>query len=175
MRVVIANCYPDDNRGSAALNDAACLIAERAFPGAAIALISAARGACAMTGAALRAPFRHSLAAHPRVAVLPPVLPTRRAADLVLSRGGYLLADPGGLRWRLNPYLLMLPNRLAHRLGKPTWTLPTSVIPARGWVGDLALRHLVRSFDRLALRDPKARAAAVALGGRNVAVYGVSL
>jgi len=204
MRVVIANCYPDDNRGSAALNDAACLIAERAFPGAAIALISAARGACAMTGAALRAPFRHSLAAHPRVAVLPPVLQTRRAAglaeagavargllwqlaparlghgaamtalrgaDVVLSRGGYLLADPGGLRWWLNPYLLMLPNRLAHRLGKPTWTLPTSVIPARGWVGDLALRHLVRSFDRLALRDPKARAAAVALGGRNVAVY----
>src|SRR3569623_136098 len=104
MRVVIANCYPDDTRGSAAQTD----------------------GACAMTGAALRAPFRHSLAAHPRVAGLPPVLQTRRAAglaeagavargllwqlaparlgngaampalrgaDVVLSRGGYLLAD----------------------------------------------------------------------------------
>lgn len=204
MRVVIANCYPDDNRGSAALNDAACAIAESAFPGASVAIISAAREAFAMAGDALRAPFRHSLSTHPRVQVLPPVLQTRRAAglaeagavgqgllwqlapswlghgptmaalrvaDVVLSRGGYLLADPGGLRWWLNPYLLMLPNRLAHRLGKPTWTLPTSVIPARTIVGKLALRHLIRSFDRLTLRDPKARAAAAALGGRNIGVY----
>ena len=204
MRVVIANCYPDDNRGSAALNDAACAVAELAFPDAEISIISAARGAQSMTGPSLRAPFRHSLVRHPRVRVLPPVLQTRRpaglaeagavgrgllwqlapsllgrgpamaalrAADVVLSRGGYLLADPGGLRWWLNPYLLMLPNRLAHRLGKPTWTLPTSVIPARTLVGELALRHLIRSFDRLALRDPKARAAAAALGGRNIGVY----
>ena len=204
MRIVIANCYPDDNRGSAALNDAACVIAASAFPGASISIISAARDAASMTGAALRAPFRHSLAGHPDVQVLPPVLQTRRPAglaearavgrgllwqvapgwlgrghamtalreaDLVLSRGGYLLADPGGLRWWLNPYLLMLPCRLGHRLGKPTWTLPTSVIPARTLVGKMALRHLLRSFDRLALRDPRARPAAEALGGRNIDVY----
>ena len=204
MRVVIANCYPDDNRGSAALNDAACAIAERAFPGASIALISAARNSAALTGADLAAPFRHALAQHPGVQVLPPVLQTARtaglaeavavgrgllwqvapwrlgrgpamtalrAADVVLSRGGYLLADPGGLRWWLNPYLLMLPNRLAHRLGKPTWTLPTAVIPARTAVGALTLRHLLRSFDRLALRDPRARPIAAALGGRRIDVY----
>ena len=210
-RVVIANCYPDDNRGSAALNDAACAIAAQAFPGAALSIISAARSEtknatknAITTGASLRAPFRHSLAGHPGVAVLPPVLQTNRqaglaeagavgtgllwqlapwwlghgramdalrAADVVLSRGGYLLADPGGLRWWLNPYLLMLPCRLAHRLGKPTWTLPTSVIPARTAVGRVTLRHLIRSFDRLALRDPKARGAAEELGGTDIRVY----
>jgi len=203
MRVVIANCYPDDNRGSAALNDAACAIAARAFPGAALSIISAAKNATGI-GASLRAPFRHSLAGHPEVAVLPPVLQTARTAglaeagavgrgllwqvapsrlgrgramdalrvaDVVLSRGGYLLADPGGLRWWLNPYLLMLPCRLAHRLGKPTWSLPTSVIPARTALGRIALRHLIRSFDRLALRDPQARGAAEELGGTGIRVY----
>lgn len=201
---MIANCYPDDNRGSAALNDAACAVAERAFPGASLSIVSAARGASARDDSSLTFPFRHSLAAHPGVQVLPPLLPTRRAggmaeaaavargllwqlapwrlgsgptmaalraADAVLSRGGYLLADPGGLRWWLNPYLLLLPNRLAHRLGKPTWTLPTSVIPAATVLGGLAMRHLIRSFDRLAVRDPRARPVAAALGGRDVRVY----
>lgn len=204
MRVVIANCYPDDNRGSAALNDAACSVAALAFPGASLSLISAARNSAEMTEPSRAARFRHSLARHPGVQVLPPVLQARRAAglaeavavgrgllwqaaprrlgcgptmaalrtaDVVLSRGGYLLADPGGLRWWLNPYLLMLPNRLAHRLGKPTWTLPTSVIPPRTLSGGLALRHLLRSFDRVALRDPRARAAAAALGGHDIRVY----
>jgi len=203
-RVVIANCYPDDNRGSAALNDAACVIAALAFPGASIAVISAARDSGGTTEASLRARFRHSLAGHPRVQVLPaplqtprtaglaeaaavtrgllwqlapwrlgrgPAMEALREADVVVSRGGYLLADPGGLRWWLNPYLLMLPNRLAHRLGKPTWTLPTSVIPAGTVLGNLALRHLIRSFDRLALRDPVALPAAAAFGGRDVHVY----
>jgi len=207
VRVVIANCYPDDNRGSAALNDAACSIAERAFPGGSLSIVSAARTAPGSAGSSqesLTFPFRHSLAAHPGVQVLPPLLRTRRtgglteaaavgrgllwqvapwwlgggptmdalrAADVVLSRGGYLLADPGGLRWWLNPYLLMLPNRLAHRLGKPTWTLPTSVVPAGTVLGGLALRHLIRSFDRLAVRDPRARPVATALGGRDIRVY----
>ncbi len=196
--VVITNCYPDDNRGSAALNDAACTIIKQAFPGASISIVSAARGG------ALRSAFRHSLASHPEVEVLAPLLRTSRsgglaeagavglgllwqlaphwlgwgrsiaairAADLVVSRGGYLLADPGALRWWFNPYLIMLPCRLAHRLHKTTWTMPTSVIPPRSAVGRVALRHLVRSFDRVALRDPKARAAAVALGARDVRLY----
>jgi polysaccharide pyruvyl transferase WcaK-like protein len=204
MRVVIANCYPDDNRGSAALNDAACTVAALAFPGASLSIISAARNSADMTGPCRAGRFRHSLARHPGVDVLPPVLQARRAAvlaeavavgrgllwqaaprwlgrgptvaalraaDVVLSRGGYLLADPGSLRWWLDPYLLMLPNRLAHRLRKPTWTLPTSVIPPRTLPGALVLRHLIRSFDRVALRDPRARAAARALGGRDIHVY----
>jgi polysaccharide pyruvyl transferase WcaK-like protein len=196
--VVIANCYPDDNRGSAALNDAACVIAARAFPGARIALVSAGRS----DGG--RASFRHSLRDHPTVQVLPPLLrptargglreaaavatgllwqafPSRipttgtasalRTADIVLSRGGYVLFDAGFIRWWMGPYLMMLPFRLAHRLGTPTWTLPTSVIPPRGVSGALMLRHILRTFDGVAVRDPWAQQAAVELGGRRVRLY----
>src|SRR5512140_2618575 len=95
MKVVIANCYPDDNRGSAALNEAACVIAERAFPGAEIAMISVSK----MQGD--RASYRHSLAQHSEVQVLPPLLPHTRSGSLSEAANA-----AHALRWHVRPAFL---------------------------------------------------------------------
>lgn len=193
-RIVLVNCYSDDNRGSAALNEAACIILRRAFPAAHISLIG--------TSLYDRGDFRHSLANHPDVQVLPPLLPeTRlerrtldrimkivkslwwaarprrlsgtetaealRGADLVASCSGYLLVDRASVRGWIQTTALMLPMILARRLGIPTCSLPTSLIKPTTFVGRRVIRALVRSSGRFAVRDPRAHSQSAALGVRS--------
>jgi polysaccharide pyruvyl transferase WcaK-like protein len=69
-RVAIVNAYDDENRGSAALNIAAIDIVRRSLPRAVIGLITIRD----YDNLRRQDGYRHTLAAHPDVQVLPPLL-----------------------------------------------------------------------------------------------------
>lgn len=69
-RVVISNVFPDDNRGGAAITAATIETVRKAWPGARVSLVT--------TGAPRPEAYRHTLARHPSVELLPPLVPVPR-------------------------------------------------------------------------------------------------
>ena len=185
MKVVVVNAYADDNRGSAALTDAAITWARLVDPSANLKVVPIRR---------LRtspASFRHTLAAHPDVEVVAPLLLPRvgpealfaavaaelapskvlsdesvnaiRDADLVVSRGGVIFharsrRDLASLATRL------LGITVAHRFGTPVVAFGAHIeVPGPALARRLLARALTRCME-IHPRGLASQAAARSLG-----------
>ena len=191
VRVVIANAHGDDNRGSAALNAAAIAAAMQLGAYVEVHIVSVTRGeslkeAFRHTLAAFPEVHLHGppvavkngryagtrsiinqiwLLVIPRPKRLPSSLAAIQNADLVLSRGGYILYGRDTFRSNFGLFSSFFPMLYAHRIGKVTATMPTSVGPlARGKVGSIVLAWILRRLGLVITRDPLSYSVALELG-----------
>lgn len=191
LRVVISNAYGDDNRGSAALNAAAILTAMKLGPNVEVHIVSVMPARtmaesfrhtmAAFPDIHLHAPpipyserwlggvrtaiQQAMLLLLPKRRQLPSALAAIRGADLVVSRGGYVLYGRGSLRGNLALFSSLFPVLYAQRVGKPRATMPTSIGPLGSRRFDrLVLGYILRRSGTVIARDPKSKSAARELG-----------
>lgn len=185
-QIAIVNTYGDDNRGSAALNMAAIHVAEKAFPGSRIGLVTISD----FDSDARQHSYRHTIAKYPKVEMLGPVvrqaslragaassipaelaanrLPRRmldehtaeflRHSDLVLSRGGVIYRDCSSVG-RLAAFLRRTTAlRVAQAAGVPTVLLGLHAGRPNSPAGSRLMRRQYEHADLILPRGPRSEA-----------------
>jgi len=187
MKVIISNCFPDDNRGGAALTIATVEFVQAAFPDAQIALLPVREYEDPA------AAFRHCLAAHPEVKILPSIQSTKgrrggsRAAarflwseatgrgrteslraieesSLVVSKGGRYFLDRPSVADFLGLLLLCAPLVRGIRSGTPTVVVGAHIGPCDHRRTRLLLRWVFRRLTHVVVRDSRSAINARTLG-----------
>lgn len=189
MKVAVANAFPDDNKGGAAVTAATVDAIRDAFGDCEVGLIAVRDGDLAHR-------FRHTRARHRSVRVLPPPLPVgarlfagaqtvlkslihlwRRpnlemppafqyllTADLVVSKGGHYFVEQSTLRGLFGLWMTAYPMAFAARHGTPTVISGATVGPLQGRGSKLVNGFVLRRMDLVMVRDPASRTECLALG-----------
>ncbi len=189
MKVAVANAFPDDNRGGAAVTAATVDAIRDAFGDCEVALIAVRNGDLARR-------FRHTRGRHRSVHVLPPPLPVGPgpfagaqtvlkslihlwgrpnsemppafeyllAADLVLSKGGHYFIEQPTFRGLFGLWITAFPMAFAARHGIPTVISGATVGPFQRRRSKVVNGFVLRRMDLVMVRDPASRTHCLALG-----------
>jgi polysaccharide pyruvyl transferase WcaK-like protein len=85
-------------------------------------------------------------------------------SQLVVSKGGHVFVERGGIRRALSLWMTSLPLLLARRFGVPTAVLCTTVGPFTTWHSRAVAGFVLRRVTRLVVRDDNSLQEALALG-----------
>lgn len=189
--VTISNVFTDHNKGGAAITAETVQMVRRALPDARIRLVAVRHetsgfershrftldrfpdvsisGPLVATGhgpfAGLRAAARSIwlVCLAPRLASSPAVRSIRES-NAVVSKGGHVFVERGGLRRSISLWMTSLPLLLAARLQVPTAILCTTVGPFSTWHSRAVAAFVLRRISRVVVRDDRSYGEAVALG-----------
>jgi polysaccharide pyruvyl transferase WcaK-like protein len=189
--VTISNVFADHNKGGAAITAETVQMVRRALPDARIRLVAVRNetsgfershrftldrfpdvsisGPLVATGhgpfAGLRAAARSVclVCLAPRLASSPAIRSIRES-DAVVSKGGHVFVERGGLRRSISLWMTSLPHLLAARLQVPTAVLCTTVGPFSTWHSRAVAGFVLRRISRVVVRDDRSYGEAVALG-----------
>ena len=188
--IVIGNVFSDHNRGGAALTAASIRAVQHAFPGRPITVIVVAQPGQQLTQShgqtkrrfpdveflppaypaprgrlgGLRATLRSLWAVARGKPGRSESLRRIAAAELVVSRGGYVFVDRPGFGGLLALWHTAFPIIYASRLGIPTVVFSSSIGPFRDRKSRMLNRWILRRATLVLARDPRSYRRAVALG-----------